>query len=322
MNRAAARATGHSLGLRRIEPLLHARQCAIERWRRGGHQAELSPLVVPGDYLGFCAEGQGPGWQGLVDAREWLDGILPQLRSLLKAPCSIELLAELFQAVPRPLDITLDELRYERLSMVEPVTLATLEHRLLPRIATARGSLWVVRLPVAPPAAEPWLPGPCVSGSWLARVPHPVRATLGSSELAGAALSTLAAGDVLRISRPARLWHLAGQPVGEFTFTEEGLHMSLSPAEPDTPAEQNAEPTPSLGRLPVRLEFVLAEQAVSLAELAALLEGQVLVLDPAVLGDIEVRANGRAVARGELVHLGEELGVELRQVGRGALDEQ
>lgn len=71
----------------------------------------------------------------------------------------------------------------------------------------------------------------------------------------------------------------------------------------------------------MRLEFVLHEQCISLAELAALIEGQVLALAPSVLGHIEVRANGRMLARGELVQLGESLGVELQQIRREHADE-
>ncbi|NVZ99856.1 FliM/FliN family flagellar motor switch protein [Pseudomonas gingeri] len=317
MSRLSVPVTGRSLGLRRIDPLCYAQQRAIKRWQCAGYQAELSSPVAPGDYLGFCAEGRGGGWQGLVEAREWLDGIFPQLRSLLRKPCSLGLVAELFQTVPQPLCITLDELRYERLSAVALVTAPVLESRPLPRIATEQGALWVVRLPDEVPPAQTLLSSP-----WLSSLPQCVRAILGYSELSGAALRTLAVGDVLRISRPAWQWHLAGQPVGEFTFIEEGLYMTLSPAEPDTPPEHGFDPGPALGRLPVCLEFILSEQRISLAELAALIEGQVLALDPAVLGDIEVRANGRAVARGELVHLGEDLGVELRQVGQGGRDEQ
>ncbi|SEK33146.1 FliM/FliN family flagellar motor switch protein [Pseudomonas agarici] len=317
MNRASVRVTGSSLGLRRVDPQRYACQCAIERWRRAGYQAELSPPVVPGDYLSFCALGRGVGWQGLVEAREWLDGLFPQLRSLLKAPCAIEHIAELFQAVPRPLNITLEELHYERLLSVELIAPPALELRPLPRIATAQGSLWVVGLPETPAPQAPLLPS-----AWLSSLPQCVRATLGYSELARTALRTFAEGDVLRISQPTRQWHLAGQPVGEFTFIEEGLQMTLSPAAPDRPPEHDSEPGPSLGRLPVRLEFVLSEQAISLAELAALIEGQVLTLAPTVLRDIEVRANGQTVARGELVQWGDELGVELLQVRRGSIDEQ
>ncbi|WP_017901912.1 FliM/FliN family flagellar motor switch protein, partial [Pseudomonas asplenii] len=154
---------------------------------------------------------------------------------------------------------------------------------------------------------------------WLRNLPHCLRATLGYSRLPSAALPTLVCGDVLRISRLTRHWQLADQPVGEFTLIEQGLHMTLSSNIPDTPP---AEPCAALGSLPVRLEFVLHERHVSLAELAALVEGQVLALEPSVLGDIEIRANGRALACGELVRLGGGLGVELRQIRRECADEQ
>lgn len=302
--------------LRRIDPLEYARRQAVERWRRAGCRADLHRPPVGGAYLAFRAQGPGGDWQGLVAAREWLDGLLPTLHALLKAPCSSERIVELFQALARPVEVELDELGYERLSSIATST-APAPDQPLPRITTSRGSLWLLRLPERTP------PPPSLSDSpWLLSLPQALRLTLGDSRVSPLTVQALARGDVLRISRLTRQWHLADQPVGEFTFSEQGLLMTLSPTPDDTSPSPPAEPGAALGGLPVHLAFVLHEQRISLAELAALIEGQVLALESSVLRTIEIRANGRLLARGELVQLGESLGVELQQLCRELPDEQ
>ncbi|WP_273826060.1 FliM/FliN family flagellar motor switch protein [Pseudomonas asplenii] len=305
--------TGRWPRLRRLDPLDYAYRHRVERWRQAGCQADLQVPPPGADYLQFHAEGPGGGWQGLVEAREWLAGLLPTLPALLKAPCSIERIVELFQALARPLEVGLAELDYTQLASVVVSTVPARDQP-LPRLVTARGSLWLLRLP-----AGPRPPQPLPFSPWLWHLPHCLRMTLGYSRVPPTLLSILASGDVLRISRLTRQWLLADQPVGEFTLIEQGLHMTLSPNPADTPP---AEPGTALGNLPVHLEFVLHEQRISLAELAALIEGQVLELEPSVLGRIEIRANGRVLARGELVQVGEGVGVELQEVRREAAGEQ
>ncbi|MNH45851.1 type III secretion system protein SpaO [compost metagenome] len=72
-----------------------------------------------------------------------------------------------------------------------------------------------------------------------------------------------------------------------------------------------------LSELPVKLEFVLGELTLSMATLNACIEGQVLPLESTAVSNVEVRVAGKCIAVGELVQLGDRLGVELREVGRG-----
>ncbi|MFC4727764.1 type III secretion system cytoplasmic ring protein SctQ, partial [Coralloluteibacterium thermophilus] len=77
-----------------------------------------------------------------------------------------------------------------------------------------------------------------------------------------------------------------------------------APAAPDAAAVAAA--------LPVQLEFELGRCAMTLGELGALQPGYVFPLPlPAEGANVVVRANGREVARGEVVAVGETLGVRL-----------
>ena len=76
-----------------------------------------------------------------------------------------------------------------------------------------------------------------------------------------------------------------------------------------------------LDALPVRLEFLLASHDIDLGTLSRIIDGQLIPLAADAARHIEVRANGKPVARGELVQLDEQLGVELLAVYRSTDDE-
>ncbi|MNE38597.1 type III secretion system protein SpaO [compost metagenome] len=148
--------------------------------------------------------------------------------------------------------------------------------------------------------------------AWLQAVPQVLRIVLGNSELARLPYRQLARGDVLVIAEQTRQLFMADRCIGQFTFVKEGLHMQLTPR--DNPS---ASALSVLLELPVKLEFVLGELTLSMATLNEFIEHQVLPLEATAVSNIEVRVGGKCIAVGELVQLGDRLGVELREVGRG-----
>ncbi|MCJ8204791.1 FliM/FliN family flagellar motor switch protein [Pseudomonas sp. RGM2987] len=302
------------LKLRRVDPLAHAHAQAIQRWRHAGNDAGLGTLPVRPGYLRFCAEGDSGCWHGLVMARDWLHQSLPALHSLLLRECPLPSIVELFRTVARPLPLAVDELRYSRLSDIEPVAPTQLPTHEVPWLQTSRGRLWLTRLPI--PVATP---APLKLDPWLNSVPMRLVLILGASQLSVADRIRLAEGDVLRIQQQTRHCLLAERCLGVFTFTQEGLHMQSSDASPE------GAPPPTvdidLGSLPVRLEFVLATHEVDLASLAQIIAGQLIPLPEDAAQHIEVRANGKSVAQGELVQLDGQLGVELLKVYRSSAGE-
>lgn len=65
----------------------------------------------------------------------------------------------------------------------------------------------------------------------------------------------------------------------------------------------------------VRLGASVGEAEISVAELFALQEGAVLKLDKATDDPIEIYLDGKLVALGELVVVGDQFGVRLTQIG-------
>ncbi|SCW45321.1 MULTISPECIES: FliM/FliN family flagellar motor switch protein [unclassified Pseudomonas] len=304
-----------ALPLRRVEPLAHAQAQAIQRWRRAGRDTGLGQVPGHDGYLRFCAQGDGGHWQGLVAAHDWLYRALPQLQSWLKVETSLMNIVELFRVLPRPLPLEVDELQYRALSDIECVAPARLPSRELPWLETPRGRLWLLQLPPTAVASE----GLGVD-SWLDDLPLRLELMLGISHLSRASRMRLGEGDVVRIVQRSQRCCLADYSLGIFTFTQEGLHMqpSVTDANADNPSETA---TIDLGALPVRLEFLLPSHETDLATLSRIIDGQLIPLTEDAARHIEVRANGKPVARGELVQLDGQLGVELLQVYRASADE-
>jgi flagellar motor switch protein FliN/FliY len=90
------------------------------------------------------------------------------------------------------------------------------------------------------------------------------------------------------------------------------------PATP--PAGAAAEPVRISSKLienvGVELEAYLGSARMTVAELTALASGSIVALDAQLNAPVELRLNGVAVARGELVAVGERFGVRLAEIVR------
>jgi type III secretion protein Q len=300
----------NSLDLRPVDLVEYERRHTVNRWCRKGSSARLRRPPATTSYIAFYAEAEHGDWQGMVDARQWLQRVLPQLQDLLPISCPEPVIAELFAALPRPLEIALDELDYSRLLDVVLVSGSQIEQAKLPCVSTVHGELWLQCLPPRrQPRALPLY-------EWVRELEQSLQLVLGTSCLSVARTRRLAPGDVLFITELSQEVFLAGRCVGRFTLTEEGPRMELTAV--DSATQQALD---ELASLPVRLEFILNESTLSLAQLNEFIEGQVLPLDTQAYRCIEVRANGRGIARGELVQLDGRLGVELNEVYRSVCNE-
>lgn len=171
---------------------------------------------------------------------------------------------------------------------------------------------------------------------WRA-LPAPVSIACTGPSLSHAAWSALRTGDVIvlgsRAQPPAlqarangRSWPLkpradgceiAGEAHTVPTLLEKSPMQHETPAEGDSPEDAEAAPAENTAdtatrALPVLVEFELGRLELTLGELAGLQPGYVFALPAFVEGaNVTIRANGRAAGRGELVAVGDTLGVRL-----------
>lgn len=105
-------------------------------------------------------------------------------------------------------------------------------------------------------------------------------------------------------------WAVQGPPVPVHVSREDPT-MSDNEAGGSPPPEAPAAADPARN-LPVRVEFELARTEMSVGELADLQPGYVFPLATTLEGsNVVIRANGRVAGRGELVAVGDTLGVRL-----------
>jgi type III secretion protein Q len=139
-------------------------------------------------------------------------------------------------------------------------------------------------------------PAPARDEDW------PVRARVGNL----AAAATVDSDGNLRLAAP-------------FRELEHGRRIMESEAEPTqiSPADGPSDAERVLAAAPVEVVAELGRIAVRGDELAGLVRGSVLPFGPPRLDTIELRVGGRLWAVGELVTVGDELGVRITRMAGG-----
>ena len=105
-------------------------------------------------------------------------------------------------------------------------------------------------------------------------------------------------------------------------MTEQKIRAGTTSARPETPIVQPAAQPASTDRInsklidsvEVVLEGFLGSARMTIGELTAMKQGAVVELDAALNAPVELRLNGVAVARGELVAVGDNFAVRLTEI--------
>lgn len=297
-----------ALALRRLCTQRQELQHRLRSWRAMGHQACLRTPPREGERLAFEARSASGRWQGLVNARHWLQAQLPQLLELLPEQRHVAAARAIFSALPRPFETAVADLEYEHLQIVSATHLDGDAE--LPCVQTESGPLWLVQLPLERACAGSLL------SDWVRALPLNLQFSLGRTELSHAQWLHAAPGDVLVISHTCHRLYLLSRWVGHFLFDSEGLIMNVASGPQHGPLLEQ-----SLHDAQLSLAFILHERPVTLQQLSEMMPGQVLPLDPSAATQVRVMAGRNVVAIGELVQLEDRLGVEILRLCRGPQDE-
>jgi flagellar motor switch protein FliN/FliY len=109
----------------------------------------------------------------------------------------------------------------------------------------------------------------------------------------------------------------------DYAFTyEEKMDKKMAPESPENPFSGPAELLPPAGgeamalkEMPVHLTVELARLRVTLEKLMQLSPGNLIELPISPDQGVQLTVNGQLVGRGELVHLGEALGIRILEIG-------
>lgn len=96
--------------------------------------------------------------------------------------------------------------------------------------------------------------------------------------------------------------------------------MTEQKIKPDSASESKGKALPRIDpqlieAVAVELDGFLGSARMTVAELSALEKGAVITLDATLNSAVELRLNGVAVARGELVAVGDNFAVRLTEIG-------
>lgn len=180
-------------------------------------------------------------------------------------------------------------------------------------IATAQGAAWIEHAALAPQLH------PTDAAGALAL---PVDLEVARISLPLQRVRTLAPGSVLLLTQFLPVARHGAQRLYSFDFTLETVSVNtpFDFTEDDAigfdPIPAAPAPTPAgldLARLPVTVEVVLCQLQQRVGDLAVLQPGTVFNLPPDAWTQLQLRVNGQTIARGELVQVGEQLGVQLHQ---------
>ncbi|WP_170975410.1 type III secretion system cytoplasmic ring protein SctQ [Martelella alba] len=297
-----------SLRLRRLSRSETAWRLILAGWRDRGIVTQFGPPAVASRHLAVSAD--NGAWRGRLDPRQWLAGVYPELAALADSARDEESILALFNSQDRPLSFAHPGLPYKALK-AEGLTPGDDITTPLPCLAARECPVWLTGVS----DALALLPNTPVRG--LLAVTLPVEWLIGSSRLPAGMAAKLSPGDVLLINRPCRRVRSQGVTIGIFRHNEEKImtdeyHQDDPAADGAFTAMPDVDPiSAALREVPLKVEFILQRRFLSIGELQQLYAGKVLELEPGVEKRIEIRANGRLLARGELVQLEDRLGVEV-----------
>ena len=177
--------------------------------------------------------------------------------------------------------------------------------------------------------------------TWAARLQGEIHILMRTSPFPGHELLAARVGDVLVLGRRTACWrnvrlaHSPGDatavPWRSWSATYDGERLEICAALLDDPAEvvmmpertvddSGTKSADTLECLPVVLDFEVGTLRVPLAELALLKPGYVFQLpDRLESARVVIRANGKRIGRGELVAVGDTLGVQLLAIDADGL---
>ncbi|MBR7900480.1 YscQ/HrcQ family type III secretion apparatus protein [Burkholderia multivorans] len=327
---ATARGLSHAYGAPAAVPIALGEHAYAVRWR-----VDAEPASDAHAYRFVVGPATGTLWLDPLAETEWLgDAADPAVPAVIRAA----LLADL----GAPLAATLQAATRQRVELLPPAEPAPAWHAspaaLRFELRRADGAwrchgallfdapdalaVFFASAPAAPPDAA----------ALYANLPVPLAFELGRTALTAAELADVVAGDIIAIEhwraheqdllcvayvRAAPAWEITGRPAGNRLTVQRIREMPLEPPRTDSasaaaPDAPPADTPRSLDGLAVDLRFELPPTSMPLGELGTLQPGAVIELPHGINQSvIHLVANGMLIGTGQLIAVGQKLGVRV-----------
>ncbi|QGR85337.1 YscQ/HrcQ family type III secretion apparatus protein [Burkholderia multivorans] len=327
---ATARGLSHAYGAPAAVPIALGEHAYAVRWR-----VDAEPAADAHAYRFVVGPATGTLWLDPLAETEWLgDAADPAVPAVIRAA----LLADL----GAPLAATLQAATRQRVELLPPAEPAPAWHaspaalRFELRRADGAWRCHGALLFDAPDALAVFFASapaaPPDTAALYANLPVPLAFELGRTALTAAELADVVAGDIIAIEhwraheqdllcvayvRAAPAWEITGRPAGNRLTVQRIREMPLEPPRTDSasaaaPDAPPADAPRSLDGLAVDLRFELPPTSMPLGELGTLQPGAVIELPHGINQSvIHLVANGMLIGTGQLIAVGQKLGVRV-----------
>jgi type III secretion system YscQ/HrcQ family protein len=283
-----------------------------------GITPDQQPLPTRGAMLRFDVSGRGGVLRLAVAADQWCPAMLPAMGGLAWSEL-VDRNALACWLPERPLlDIAAEPFHGAQVTLqdVVPINALAMGQGAQPCLPTAQGPAWIEHAgcAAATPLAAPLRALRVRTDLGIARLCLPLHRLRG-----------LAPGAVLLLDQLLPVARTGGRRLYSFDFTLETISVNTpfdflddddgsAEIAPSAPAPTAATaPGIDIKRLPVNVDVVLCQLQHAVGELDGLQPGTVFHLPADAWKQLQLRVNGQLIARGELVQVGDQLGVQLAQ---------
>ncbi|MFI8718497.1 FliM/FliN family flagellar motor switch protein [Stenotrophomonas sp. NPDC077464] len=289
---------------------------------RAGIVPDAQPLPARGAMLRFDVEAPAGVLRLAVAAEPWCAAMLPELAGLAWSELVDRQTLACWLPEQDLLDIAAPPFTQARTTLREVVPVSVLARGEGPQpcLPTTQGPAWIERIDARPGHALTPM---------TRRLRLPVELGISRLQLPLQRLRRLAPGAVVLLDQLEPIARLARRRLYAFDFTLETISVNTpfdflddedgaaDLALPAAPAA-HADPAAAAGgidlrQLPVTVDVVLCQLQQAIGELDGLQPGTVFNLPVDAWKQLQLRVNGQTVARGELVQVGDQLGVQLAQ---------
>lgn len=299
--------------VRRIDAQQLASLANADRLRALGVRLHEEVPLAAGPLLRFKLRRGAATWSCLVDVHDWAQAHLMRAADWAWTACDAYTASQLFGHKARPLDFTDEVLAYDKAHFEGLVGVAEVAAVScpLPCVAAQEGYVWLEAMDLPSESVTQQLPN---------QLPLTVQFHIGSLDLKRRQLAKVRCGDVLlldQLSPQARI-----ERAGVFTFYINENEVVVNDIFDDfsvevphpvaaEPVQDTAERKLDLGNVPVSVEVVLCQLQYTVGELGNIQAGSALSLPDGAHRSVSLRLHGHIIGKGELVQVGDGLGVQL-----------
>ncbi|MCE0489035.1 FliM/FliN family flagellar motor switch protein [Pantoea sp. Mb-10] len=304
------------VSLRAYQPHDVAWQRFVTEQTQAGNRLRDS-LPPPGAVLQHFSTPDGN--QLLVDLRDWLAQTWPDAAGLATEHFTADEIRCFFHHADACCELS--RANGTALSFTQhcPAQENSLPSQPLPELTTSLGRAWLLAVASAPqpaPGSEvPYVP---------AHLPFICSLVKGESALSARYVRRMRCGDRLIVSRLLQEVRIQGRPMGHYDHEGDVLMLNddydegINHEADDEWETRDFARATGINAIPVRLEFVVHEQVMTLAELRALTPGMTLATAGSGANSVMIKGNGALLGRGEWVSMDDDtLCVEIQTLYHG-----